>query len=76
MPRKARVALVLMENGLWEFANTKVTPPTNPKDLVAHELEGIKAKKIILDAVKDRLIPHVSEKKSVGEMFVALTNLF
>jgi hypothetical protein len=34
IPWKARVTLVLMENGLWEFANTIVTPPTDPKDLV------------------------------------------
>jgi hypothetical protein len=33
VPWKARVTLVLMENGLWEFANTKATPPMDPKDL-------------------------------------------
>jgi hypothetical protein len=76
VPCKARITLVLMENGLWEFANTKVTPPTNPKDLAVHELKDVKAKRIILDAVKDHLIPHISEKKSAKEMFVALTNLF
>jgi hypothetical protein len=76
VPWKARVTLVLMENGLWEFANTKVTPPMDPKDLAAHELKDVKARRIILDAVKDHLIPHISEKKSAREMFVALTNLF
>jgi putative lipoic acid-binding regulatory protein len=61
---------------LWEFANTKLTPPTDPKDLVAHELKDVKSKRIILDVVKDHLIPHISEKKSSKDMFVALTNLF
>jgi hypothetical protein len=46
------------------------------KDLAAHELKDVKARRIILDAVKDHLIPHLSEKKSAREMFVALTNLF
>jgi hypothetical protein len=76
VPWKARVTLVLMENGLWEFSNTKVTPPMDPKDLAAHELKDVKARRIILDAVKDHLIPHISEKKLAREMFVALTNLF
>ena len=76
VPWKARVTLVLMENGLLKFANTKATPSTDPKDLAAHELKDMKSMRIILDAVKDHFIPHVSEKKSSREMFVALTNLF
>jgi hypothetical protein len=32
--------------------------------------------RIILDAMKNHLVPHKFEKKSVREMFVALTNLF
>jgi hypothetical protein len=35
----------------------------------------MKSRRIILDAVRDRLIPHISEK-STREMFAALTNLF
>jgi hypothetical protein len=76
VPWKVRVTLVLMEDGLWDFANTIMTPPTDPKDLAAHELKDVKAKRIILDVVKDHLILHISEKKSSREMFVALTNLF
>jgi hypothetical protein len=76
VPWKARVTLVLMENGLWEFANTKVTPPTDPKDLAAHELKDVKVRRIILDAMKDHLIPRISEKKSSREMFVVLMNIF
>jgi hypothetical protein len=53
-----------------------VTPLTDPKDLVTHELKDVKARRIILDAVKDHLIPYISEKKSAKDMFVALTNLF
>jgi hypothetical protein len=76
VPWKARVTLVLMENELWEFANTKVTQPTDPKDLATHELKDVKARRIILNVVKDHLILHTCEKKSAREMFVALTNLF
>lgn len=62
----ARVTLVMLENGLWEFANTIVTPPTDPKDLDAHNLKDVKAKKIILEVVKGHLIPH--KKKSTKAM--------
>jgi hypothetical protein len=48
----------------------------DPKDLAAHELKDVKSRRIILDVVKDHLIPHISEKKSVREMFVAMTNHF
>jgi hypothetical protein len=76
IPWKARVTLILMENGFWEFANTTLTPPTDPKELEFHNQKDVKAKRIILDAVKDHLIPHLFEKKSAREMFEALTNLF
>jgi hypothetical protein len=65
-----------MENGLWDIANTTVTPPTDPKDLAVHEQKDVKARRIILDAVKDHLIPHRYEKTSTRDMFVALMNIF
>jgi hypothetical protein len=76
VPLKARVTLILVENGLWDFVNTTLTPSMDPTDLVIHEQKDVKARRIILDAVKDHLIPHLSEKKSTRDMFVALTNLF
>jgi hypothetical protein len=30
---KERIMLVLMENEIWEFANTKITPPTDAVEL-------------------------------------------
>jgi hypothetical protein len=35
-PWKKRIMLVLMENGIWEFTNTQITPPTNLAQLVIH----------------------------------------
>jgi hypothetical protein len=53
-----------------------VTPPTNPQQLVTHDKRGVRAEWIILDAIKDHLILHVSEKKTTKEMFDALVNLY
>ena len=36
----------------------------------------IKVKRIIVDSIKDHLIPQVSLKNTPKEMFVALTNMF
>jgi hypothetical protein len=44
--------------------------------LEAHEKKEIKVERVILDSVKDHLIPHLSEKKMTKEMFDALVGLF
>jgi hypothetical protein len=41
-----------------------------------HEVKESKVHRIILDGVKDHLIPHLAEKKTVKEMWDALKNLF
>ena len=73
---KARITLVLMENGLWNFANSTVTPSKNPRDLTIHRLKDVKVKRIILDVVKDHLIPHIAEKKLPRGMWEDLTGLY
>ena len=84
VPWKARILLVLKENELWdEVVNHTTTHPivipsatTDPVALVAFEKKDIKAMKIILDAVKDHVIPHISGKDHAHEMWSALTGLF
>jgi hypothetical protein len=49
---------------------------SNPKDLDAHTLKDVKARRIILNGVKDHLIPHLSGKKSANAMWEALKSLF
>ena len=48
----------------------------NPKDLATHNLKDMKARKIILNTVKDHLIPHIAEKKLAREMWDALKGLY
>jgi hypothetical protein len=47
IPLKERVTLILMENGLWDFANTTLTPSMDPTNLVIHEQKDVKSKRII-----------------------------
>jgi hypothetical protein len=70
---KVRVTLLLEENDLWDIAKDVVAEPTNLQQLAAQKKE-VKAKHMIMDAIKDHLIPYISKKKTAMKMFVALVN--
>jgi hypothetical protein len=40
-----------------------VPSPTDPQQLAAHKKKEVKAKRMIMDAIKDHLIPHISRRK-------------
>ena len=74
---KVRIASVLKENKLWAFANTIVTvPSSDPIFLDLHEVKESRAHRIILDGVRDHLIPHLVEKQTTKEMWDALKGLY
>jgi len=49
---------------------------TNPQQLAIHKKKEVKAKWMIMDTIKNHLIPHVSRKKIAKEMFNALVGLY
>jgi hypothetical protein len=67
-PWKERIMSVLRENGIWEFVKTQITPPTDPAKLVIHNQKDVKTRCIILDGVKDHLIPRLLGKNIVRDM--------
>jgi hypothetical protein len=74
---KVRINSVLKENKLWSFANTIVpVPASDPIVFYVHEVREAKTQRIILDGVRDHLIPHLVEKKTANEMWVALKDLY
>jgi hypothetical protein len=74
---KVRMSVVLKENKIWNYVSSVVVvPATDPVALDLHEVKEAKAQRIILDGVKDHLIPHLAEKKTTKEMWDALKNLF
>ena len=83
VPWKARILLLLEENELWDevVKNTTANPIVVPAStdavaLVAFNKKDIKAGGIILDAVKDHVIPHILSKTHAFHMWDALTSLF
>lgn len=73
---KASVTLLLEENDLWYIVKNVVALPTDAKLLAAHKKNKLRAKQMIMDAVKDHLIPHIFEKKTAKEMFDSLVSLY
>ena len=58
--------LAFARNELWDIVENSTTHPvvvpTDATLLAAYNKKSIKAKRFILDSIKDHLIPHVTEK--------------
>ena len=88
-PWKGRIKLLLREMGLWSIVySTEKKPvvgtttsfpvvvPTTADEKEDYERCNITAMRVILDAVKDHIVPHVSGKDHAFEMWEALTKLY
>jgi hypothetical protein len=79
-PWKERIVLLLEEAELWDIVNnTQSNPvivPTDATLLAAFQKKNVKAKRMILDAIKDHVIPHVAGKANAYEMWASLTKLY
>jgi hypothetical protein len=74
---EVEMSAILRENKIWSFVSTiVVVPSADPVALDLDEVKEAKAHRLILDGVKDHLIPHLDEKKTVREMWDALKNLY
>jgi hypothetical protein len=74
---KFMMSTILRENKIWSFVSTIVFVPTiDPIFLDLHEVKEAKYLRIILDGVKDHLIPHLAKNKTTKEMWDALKNLY
>jgi hypothetical protein len=54
--------LILEELELWDIVENPIVPPTDAGLMVEFRMRNIRAKRTILDAVKDHIIPHVFGK--------------
>ena len=68
---KYRVMLVLEENNLEGFIEANIPKPEGDEDKAKHKKSLVKAKRIIVNSIKDHLIPHVSSLKTPKKMFNA-----
>jgi hypothetical protein len=75
-PWKYRIVLILEENDLVRFVKEEVSEPADAAEKAKHQNDIIRAKRIIADSIKHHLIPYVSSKKTLKEMFDALNKLY
>jgi hypothetical protein len=77
---KEIMILLMQESELWDIVENStsnpVTIPTDATLLVAYTKKSIKAKRIILDAIKGHLIPHVIGNTNAYEMWESLMKLY
>jgi hypothetical protein len=71
-----RIALILEENDLTRFIKEDVPKPTNVAAKAKHQKDTVRAKRIIVDSIKDHLIPQVSSNKTPKKMCDALTRMY
>ena len=74
-PWKSRVLLLLEENDLLQFVKAKVPKP-EAKDKPRWRKDDAKARRILVDLVRDHFIPQISEKTMIRRMFKTLNKLF
>jgi hypothetical protein len=67
---------VLEEQGLWEFDEGTKILPTDPAQQPTHLRKDVKVRRIIIDGVKDHIIPHMSRKNTTKDILEALTKLY
>jgi hypothetical protein len=73
---KYRVMLILEENDLENLVKEEVLEPEGDEAKAKHKKDMVRAKRIIVDSIKDHLIPHVSSLTTPKQMFDALSRLF
>ena len=73
---KARILSILDRYRIKDFALKIIAIPVDPAENEKYEEAMARVKCIILDGVKDHVVPHISEKEMTYEMWVALKKLY
>jgi len=73
---KAKILSVLDKNRVKNFALKVIVVPLNPSDNDRYEEAMVRAKGIILDEVKDHVVPHIAKKEMTFEIWEALKKLY
>jgi hypothetical protein len=71
--------MILDENDLLEHVTVGVPEPDEVEQKTKHKKNEKKAKRIVLDSVKDHLIPHIPhifELQTTRQMYEALSRLY
>ena len=73
---KARASFLLDYHDLKTYIVSVVVEPRNANQLKAYKKEMAKAKRQILDEVRDHVVSHIAGKGTTKEMWDALATLY
>ena len=62
---KYKISLVLEKNDLSYYVQEEVAEPKDEEAKVKYKKNPVREKRIIVDSIKDRLIPHISSMKTL-----------
>jgi hypothetical protein len=68
--------MVLEVNEVLEHTPETATAPTDATQLAIWKKGEEKAKSLILDGIKDHVVPHLSGKTTAKDMWKALSDLY
>ena len=69
---KYKISLIFEENDLDQYIIEEVTKPEGDEAKAVHKRSMDRIKRIIVDSIKDHLIPYVSSFKTLKEVYDAL----
>ena len=73
---KERIISVLDGVEVWDIVEKTMAIPTDVRHLATYKKKCAKAKRLILDGIKDHVIPHVRGKDHAFEIWETLTKLY
>ena len=73
---KSRIEFLLDEHDLKALIDNAVAEPLDAAHLRQFKKNMARAKQLILDGVKDHIVPHIVAKTIAREMWVGLENLY
>ena len=73
---KARISFLLDEHDLKTFIDSVEVVPIDAYPLKAYKKDTTKAKRLILDGVRDHVVSHITGKGTAKEMWDALATLY
>jgi hypothetical protein len=73
---KIKLLLILEENDLLDYINQDIHEQVEDEEKVKHKKKEVMTRRILVDFVREHLIPYIVELKIAKKMFNALVKLF
>ena len=73
---RARILSVLNEYNIKDHATSVLAVPTDPDLLKKFKENQARTRRLIMDRVKAHVVPHIVEKKTANDMWVALEAMY